>query len=307
MNQQDIQTFLAIVHCKSFSKTANSLYTSQTAISHRILALEKELGYPLFVRQQGIRSVELTQQGKQFVPLAEQWETIWNITQKIGSTNYRTPLFIGANERLNAHLLPEFYRRCSANVLDSSVLNIRTYHSLEIIELVDRKELDIGMVGTDPNLRDLVTIPFLNEPLVMICHHSDYYPAGPVSPLDLDLSDSIQITSNAKISSWRNLYWKDSVQPIVSVDSYELIANYLAAPGQWSTCPKFVAESLAARFPIDIHPFSVEVPMQESYIIFKRHIRMEKLKAVQDFLLAFQEYCAVFGEASPLVGKELDF
>ena len=44
MNYMDIQTFLTIASSSSLSKAAEMLYISQPALSHRLSALEKELG-----------------------------------------------------------------------------------------------------------------------------------------------------------------------------------------------------------------------------------------------------------------------
>ena len=299
MNQQDITTFLAIVHNKSFSKAADALFTSQTAVSHRIRAMEKELGFDLFIRQQGVRAVELTPKGTQFISLAEQWDSLWTTARNISMESYHTALYIGANERLNAHLLPQFYRSFSERTSDSIVLNIRTYHSAETIDLIDRRELDIGLVGTVPTQSDIVTVPFLYEPLVMICLRADWY-HDPISPGDLDSADEVQITSNATISAWRSQYWGENRQPFMSVDAYALIGDFLDKKQYWSTCPLYTAKALAERFPIEIHPFSVDVPKQASYLIHKQHLRMDKMAAINEFLSGFQQFCVRYGESSPL-------
>ena len=50
MNYQDIKTFLTIVSSSSLSKAAEVLFVSQPALSHRLSALEEELGTKLFQR-----------------------------------------------------------------------------------------------------------------------------------------------------------------------------------------------------------------------------------------------------------------
>ena len=44
MNYTDIHTFLTIASSPSLSKAAESLFVSQPALSHRLSALEEELG-----------------------------------------------------------------------------------------------------------------------------------------------------------------------------------------------------------------------------------------------------------------------
>ena len=63
----EIEAFLKIAQCGSFSAAAEKLYITQPALGRRIRALEEELGYSLFIRNKGVRHVELTRQGRAFV------------------------------------------------------------------------------------------------------------------------------------------------------------------------------------------------------------------------------------------------
>lgn len=53
MTYQDIHTFLTIASSSSLSKAAESLFVSQPALSHRLSALEEELGTELIIRRKG--------------------------------------------------------------------------------------------------------------------------------------------------------------------------------------------------------------------------------------------------------------
>ena len=46
----EIEAFLKIAQCGSFSAAAEKLYITQPALGRRIRALEEELGYSLFIR-----------------------------------------------------------------------------------------------------------------------------------------------------------------------------------------------------------------------------------------------------------------
>ena len=70
MTYQDIHTFLTIASSSSHSKAAESLFVSQPALSHRLSALEDELGTELIIRRKGSRTLELTDAGQRFVPIA---------------------------------------------------------------------------------------------------------------------------------------------------------------------------------------------------------------------------------------------
>ena len=114
----------------------------RATVSHRISALEEELGYQLILRGQGVRKIELTYRGEQFIPIAEQWSSLWSNSLAIRNADYRMPRFIGGTNRLNTHFLPDFYdyfARSSENV----VLEIHSYHSWEIFDPVSYTHLDV--------------------------------------------------------------------------------------------------------------------------------------------------------------------
>ena len=77
MTQSELEAFLAVVRCGTVSGAAQQLFITQPALSRRLGVLEEELGYPLLQRGRGRRSVELTAQGRAFVPVAEKWLAIW--------------------------------------------------------------------------------------------------------------------------------------------------------------------------------------------------------------------------------------
>lgn len=61
---RQIQYFQAVVRTGSFSEAAEECYISQSAISQQIQALERELGFPLLIRQN--RKFSLTPAGEYF-------------------------------------------------------------------------------------------------------------------------------------------------------------------------------------------------------------------------------------------------
>lgn len=58
-----LEAFDAVVRVGSFTRAAAALHISQSAVSHRIRALERQLGQTLFVRR--ARNVELTEVGRE--------------------------------------------------------------------------------------------------------------------------------------------------------------------------------------------------------------------------------------------------
>ena len=76
MTELEIDAFLNVIKHGSITKAAEVLYISQPALSRRIKSLENELQYKLFIRQNGVRHIELTPQGEAFVLITEKWKEL---------------------------------------------------------------------------------------------------------------------------------------------------------------------------------------------------------------------------------------
>lgn len=71
MNERDMTYFLCLSETKSFSAAAKKLGISQPSVTYAIRRLEKELGAPLFLRDQSHRNVTLTDAGHLFYRFAK--------------------------------------------------------------------------------------------------------------------------------------------------------------------------------------------------------------------------------------------
>lgn len=72
---KQMQYFVSVVECNSFTEAAERNYISQSAISQQIMALESELGIKLLVREN--RKFSLTPAGEYFyrksLGVLDQW------------------------------------------------------------------------------------------------------------------------------------------------------------------------------------------------------------------------------------------
>ena len=67
MNDEALETYLNIIKTHSLTKTAENMFISQSAVSNRLISLEKELNVKLIDRSPGQKGVVLTQKGEEFV------------------------------------------------------------------------------------------------------------------------------------------------------------------------------------------------------------------------------------------------
>lgn len=70
MELRQLTAFVTVCADLSFSRAAERLYMSQSAVSHQVARLERDLGVTLFERS--TRSVAVTDAGRRLLPVAEQ-------------------------------------------------------------------------------------------------------------------------------------------------------------------------------------------------------------------------------------------
>ncbi|MEH2939204.1 LysR family transcriptional regulator [Lawsonibacter sp. JLR.KK007] len=105
MTQQGIEVFLAVARLGSISAAAQALYITQPAVSRHLKSLEDALGCSLVVRGRGQRRVELTDQGRDFVQVAEKWRLLWQETREVAGQDRAQTLRVASVGSLVSYLL----------------------------------------------------------------------------------------------------------------------------------------------------------------------------------------------------------
>ena len=110
MNLTNVQTFLRVVYCNSLMQAANELFVSQPTVTARLQQLETELHTVLLRRGKGVRAIELTPQGRAFVPLAERWVALETETSQFKAQQVYLPLSVACLDSINLYVLAPFFR-----------------------------------------------------------------------------------------------------------------------------------------------------------------------------------------------------
>lgn len=245
MNYTDIHTFLTIASSSSLSKAAEALYVSQPALSHRLLALEKELGMELIVRRKGVRTIELTEAGKRFLPIAGKWEQLWEETSRIGMQPFGELLRISNVDSLNFCFMPKVVR---------SFLQKNPHHRLELstmrsnvaYEAVENHEVDLAFITNPHFFKKVHTVPLFEEKLVFVCDRDGKY--GPeTEPSKLNSSEEIYIPWSNTFLMWHDYWFGNSPDKKVALDNMSLLEQLLQLKDTWAVVPATVAQILCAK------------------------------------------------------------
>lgn len=290
MTREMIESFLAVVRLQSVSEAANALFVSQSTVSHRLQMLEAELNAKLFYRQRGFKHITLTESGKNFISLANQWLELDKTIHQTLSVSPSGKLVIGSMDSINQYLLNGIIRQIKLN---DPRLNLEfvSYHSPEIYSRLVSGRMDIGF-AFNPIHYEIDAIPVFSEPLYMIAPKGSIYPAGPVHPLQLKKMNQILFRWNPDILSWNHEWWPESEPPYVQVDSTALLITFLKEPFNWAVCPASVAEALETMGLVEIHPFEIQTPRRICYLLKKQRPNNMDSEAVKNFIKCFYELLA---------------
>ena len=243
MTYQDIHTFLTIASSSSLSKASESLFVSQPALSHRLSALEEELGTELIIRRKGSRTLELTDAGQRFVPIARKWEQLWIETGKIKFERPSTQLRIVNVDSLNFYFMPQVIE----NFLESHPkcsLHINTMQSNLSYKSIENKEADLGLITNPHFFKKVQTIPLFEEQLVFVCHKSASYQDG-ILPSQLNSTDEIYIPWSNTFLMWHDYWFGNDPEVKVMLDNMALLRQLLDLKDAWAIMPATLGHKLA--------------------------------------------------------------
>ena len=166
-----LEAFLEIARAGNVTRAAKALDLSQPALTERLRALERDLGSDLFVRTR--RGVRLSDAGRTLVPHAERaLEAIREARRAVdrerrGETGR---LAIGSAPAVSTYALPgalRLFQRAHPNVH----LSVRTGHSEEILDLVLRDEVEVGLVR-EIRHADIEATPLYEDELILVVEPS---------------------------------------------------------------------------------------------------------------------------------------
>lgn len=287
MNFEQIEIFLAIVDKKNLSKAAASLFLSQSTMSHRLKALEKDLDMVLFQRKRGQRTLELTPQGIEFVDIAERWMSLWKETQRLQSHDYKPRLAIGAVASLNQHILPPLFHKLYQSSDPKVNLSIKSSASQPMYLAIENHELDVGFTVQLSMYSNITGRALFAEEQVLIrrCSPREVTEAfrEDIHPKSLDPEKEIIFNFHPDYMHWHNKWWDHFRYPKISIGhATGLILHYLDEPDSWVLIPKSIAMDIKREDPtLSLHHLTEPAPERICYMVTHRVPRSGKERSME--------------------------
>jgi DNA-binding transcriptional LysR family regulator len=152
MDLRQLESFREVVREGSFTGAARNLHMTQPAVSLHIKALEQGLGTKLLHR--GNRGVRVTAAGAELLDAAERvLATLEDVRRRIAelaAPDHGT-LLLACGDTVALHLLPPVLT-AFGRAFPKAEVRIANHGSTEIIELVMRREADLGLVTRPAHL-----------------------------------------------------------------------------------------------------------------------------------------------------------
>jgi DNA-binding transcriptional LysR family regulator len=162
-----VAAFVETARRQSVSRAAEALFISQPALTARLKGLEADLGAQLFVR--GPRGMRLTDAGNAFLPYAvRSLETLTDGRMQVNALERGGAgrLAIGAAPAVSTYVLPPLLKRFSQGYSRVSV-SVRTGHSEEILDLVLREQVTLGLVRALQH-PEIISTPLYEDRLILV-------------------------------------------------------------------------------------------------------------------------------------------
>ncbi|MBR1408085.1 MAG: LysR family transcriptional regulator [Clostridia bacterium] len=288
MTIEQIETFLSVINTGSISAAAEALYVTQSTVSSRLQALEKELGQPLLIRAKGQHHIGLTAYGKAFIPLAGQWTALWKHTQNLKQTDNVANLTIASIDSVNNCTFVSFFN----HLIDSRPLlrlHVHTFHSNEIHGLVQNRQADIGFVFTQINYPDLVSKPVYRELMYLVCHRDSPYHDG-MSCDELPAEQEIYLRWGDDYQRWHDRHWSPDRYALLTVNTGSTLQRFLSRPGRWAIAPMSVISQMRHNSSIIHYSLKEAPPPRICYQVTSRY----PSPGQEEVIRAFEKDLALF-------------
>lgn len=170
MTIRHLRIFIEVAKAGKMSLAAQRLYISQPTVSQAIRELEEHYGRKLFDRLS--KKLYITPFGKElFIYATQVVEQFDNLEKKMNDNLHIENLRIGASVTVGTCLLSKIIKE-----FHDIAPRVNTYAYVNNTSMVEKKllnsELDIAIVEGDIHSQDLVTIPVIDDYLVLLCNNT---------------------------------------------------------------------------------------------------------------------------------------
>ncbi|AOT72319.1 LysR family transcriptional regulator [Geosporobacter ferrireducens] len=167
MTLRHFQIFVTVCDAMNMTAAANTLFMSQPAVSQAISELEAHYDVRLFERLS--RKLYLTQAGEKLLGYARHIIRMNRDAEgEMRALSKNGSIRIGASVTIGACVLPKLIRSFKGEITSVAV-EVTEGNTAQIEQLIICDKLDLGLVEGEVTLPDIISKPFSEDTLVLIC------------------------------------------------------------------------------------------------------------------------------------------
>lgn len=264
MDMESIQIFLDVLRTGSMTAAAEDHFMTQPALGKRIAVLEKELGVSLFRRGKGQARVELTLEGKAFCDIAERMLMLNDQALELKADAGKEFLTIASIRSAHDFFVPELILKMKHYHPNLSV-SVEEHHTAEIIELLEKRRVDVGLIQTAATSLNLKSSLLYSESYrVVVKKDSPIAGKATVAPEELKAEHCVFQVFDSAFEIWFTRHWRPhSVK--VRVNTTPTAVRYFSESADWMIVPEAVALFMEKQGFVSV-PVAGEVPIHCVYI-----------------------------------------
>jgi DNA-binding transcriptional LysR family regulator len=271
MNIENVISFIYVYRLSNFHKAAEVLYITQPSLTSRIKTLEKDLGVPLFIRKR--KGVELTEEGKTFLPYAMQISEIY-LKAKNSLKPTDEKITIGSIISASTSILPNAVHQFQIRNPHLSV-NVITAKTKTILERLLHDECQIAITEKiqDPGI---VCESIYQDPISLFVQPSHSFAQKRESTTLQELALEPLICFNPTSTYWKQieeLFRSHHLQPniVFNIDSLEAAKSAILNGIGICFLPELSLETAVSAGQLSKVPIKTEEKIErELSIIYKK-------------------------------------
>lgn len=167
MNLQQVNYVIAVTETGSYTAAAEKCFVTQSTLSTMISRFEEEIGIRVFDRK--TKPVSLTNEGRQVIGQLKRISGEVQVLEELVQTlkgEMSGHLKIGIIPTVAPYILPQFLNDF-VKKFPKITFSISEMVTANITEMLQKRELDIGILAGPFESDDLHEIPLFNEPFVL--------------------------------------------------------------------------------------------------------------------------------------------
>ena len=267
MTNKDIEIFLEIVESRNITKAAEQLFLSQSVISTRLKKLEEELGYDLFVRAKGVRELELTRQGREFVGIAVRWKNLYEEADLLRE-RAQCMLRIAAPESVYYDFLePLIIPMMSEN--PTLKLSVQINDTSAIYDLMDSNMIDFGFASYESSRPNIIHRHIYDQAFCIVSYTDFAGKEGVISPRVLNPEKEVQLSGGnfSTLAIWREKWFAGHGGCRIEINSPHMMVGLLKEEGAWALLPARTAARTAELYGMKIYDLSEPPESRKIYLL----------------------------------------